>query len=366
MTAAARAFAARSGTIVIVGVAIFVIAMLVVGIDLWTDAIWYHERRLRRGLLAPVSASRSACSCSGTSSRCRPARQPLAGRPARSRRRTGERRHGPRLDRPAQRGRRAQPAGARRRARGSNPGDGARGGRVIDVTPMDMPDPTPLGRVIIAVVAVLIALTIGASIAVELGDDPPLAEPGPVRPGRRRGRRRPGLRPRHQLLPVRPRRSCASSRRPRSRIVVAIARHRRARRYLVGGLAGSPVFSTPVRVHLGVLGGLILMLMAVGYQLDKFELVYSTRGVATGVSYTDANAQFIAYDVLTGLSAIAAAFLVGGAFTRVMWPLGADDRGLVHRLDRHRPDLSRVRPADHGHARTSRRSRRRTSRTTSR
>ena len=92
-------------------------------------------------------------------------------------------------------------------------------------------------------------------------------------------------------------------------------------RYLVGGLAGSPVFSTQVRVHLGVLGGLILMLMAVGYQLDKFELVYSTRGVATGVSYTDANAQFIAYDVLSGLSAIAAAFLVGGAFTRVMWPL---------------------------------------------
>ena len=72
-------------------------------------------------------------------------------------------------------------------------------------------------------------------------------------------------------------------------------------RYLVGGLAGSPVFSTQVRVHLGVLGGLILMLMAVGYQLDKFELVYSTRGVATGVSYTDANAQFIAYDVLSGL-----------------------------------------------------------------
>jgi hypothetical protein len=92
-------------------------------------------------------------------------------------------------------------------------------------------------------------------------------------------------------------------------------------RYLVGGLAGSPVFSTQVRVHLGVLAGLILMAIAVGYQLDKFELVYSTRGVATGVSYTDAHAQFLAYDVLTGLSAIAAAFLVGGAFTRVMWPL---------------------------------------------
>jgi uncharacterized protein len=93
-------------------------------------------------------------------------------------------------------------------------------------------------------------------------------------------------------------------------------------RYLVAALDGSAVFSTPVRVHLGVLAGLFLMAIAVGYQLDKFELVYSTRGIATGVSYTDANAQFLAYDVLTGLSAIAAAFLVGGAFSRVLWPLG--------------------------------------------
>ena len=65
------------------------------------------------------------------------------------------------------------------------------------------------------------------------------------------------------------------------------------------------------------------MSIAVGYQLDKFELVYSTRGDRRpACSYTDANAQFLAYDVLTGLSAIAAAFLVGGAFARVLWPLG--------------------------------------------
>ncbi len=95
-------------------------------------------------------------------------------------------------------------------------------------------------------------------------------------------------------------------------------------RYVVAALDGSAIFSTPVRVHLGVLAGLFLMAIAVGYQLDKFELVYSSRmpGTAIGVSYTDENAQFLAYDVLTGLSAIAAAFLVGGAFSRVLWPLG--------------------------------------------
>jgi uncharacterized membrane protein (UPF0182 family) len=59
-----------------------------------------------------------------------------------------------------------------------------------------------------------------------------------------------------------------------------------------------------------------------GYQLDKLDLVHSTRGIATGVSYTDQHAQFIAYDLLTAVSAITAALLLGGAFARVLWPVG--------------------------------------------
>ncbi|MEP6638056.1 MAG: UPF0182 family protein [Chloroflexota bacterium] len=93
-------------------------------------------------------------------------------------------------------------------------------------------------------------------------------------------------------------------------------------RYIVGASRGGLVFSTPIRVHLAVLGGLFLLSVAFGYQLDKLELVYSTRGVATGVSFTDQNAQFLAFDVLTAVSGIAAALLVGGAFTRTLWPLG--------------------------------------------
>ena len=93
-------------------------------------------------------------------------------------------------------------------------------------------------------------------------------------------------------------------------------------RYLVGAMRGSLVFTTPVRIHLAILGGLFLLSVAFGYQLDKFELVYSTRGVATGVGFTDQNAQFFAFDVLTVLSGLAAALLVGGAFTRLLWPLG--------------------------------------------
>ncbi|MBA3235632.1 MAG: UPF0182 family protein [Chloroflexi bacterium] len=93
-------------------------------------------------------------------------------------------------------------------------------------------------------------------------------------------------------------------------------------RYLIGATSGGLVFATPVRVHLGVLGALFLLSVAFGYQLDKLELVYSTRGIATGVSFTDQNAQFAAFDILTFISGIAAALLVGGAFTRSLWPLG--------------------------------------------
>ncbi len=93
-------------------------------------------------------------------------------------------------------------------------------------------------------------------------------------------------------------------------------------RYLLAAARGGG-FPTPVRVHLGVLAGLYLLTVAAGYQLDKLELVYSTRGVATGVSYTDQAALFFAFDALTIVAGIVAALLVGGAFTRWVWPLGA-------------------------------------------
>ena len=99
-----------------------------------------------------------------------------------------------------------------------------------------------------------------------------------------------------------------------------------------------------------MLGGLFLLSVAFGYQLDKLELVYSTRGVATGVSFTDQNAQFFAFDVLTVVSGIAAALLVGGAFTRMLWPLGLTIARLVRRLARHRPALPGGDPALHGRA----------------
>ena len=84
------------------------------------------------------------------------------------------------------------------------------------------------------------------------------------------------------------------------------------------GLAG--IGSAP-RVHLALLAGLALLVTSYGYQLDKLELVYSSTGVATGVSYADAIARIPAFDILTVFAALAAALLIGAALTRMTWPL---------------------------------------------
>ncbi|HET9522178.1 MAG TPA: UPF0182 family protein [Candidatus Limnocylindrales bacterium] len=303
-----------------------IVLMLVVGLELWTDAIWYASvgydevfwQRLGIQLaLFVVGFAGSLVIFLGNLA--------LAGRllpPA------GGSGIGSSLRSFVERLNEAAEQSTRGAGRGDAPwepwgrrprGDGT-GRPPIDATPYDMPDVTPIGRMLIAALAVFIALTVGGALAANWQTVLLWANRVPYDPagagvvtdpvfGRDIG---------FFLFEL-----------PFLRFVQAtviglvVASFIIAgARYLVGALDRSAVFSTPVRVHLGVLAGLFLMAIAVGYQLDKFELVYSTRGVAEGVSYTDRNAQFLAFDVLTALSAIAAAFLVGGAFSRVMWPLG--------------------------------------------
>ena len=203
---------------------------------------------------------------------------------------------------------------------GGRPGQGPRG--PIDVTPpsYDIPDATPIGRVVIVVVAIFVALTVGGALASNWQTVLLWMNRVPFDPAGAGTVTDPifGRDISFYLFELGFLRFVQVT---LIGLVIASLIVAGAR-YLVAGLDGSAVFSTPVRVHLGVLAGLVLMAIAFGYQLDKYELVYSNRGIATGVGYTDANAQFLAYDVLTGLSAIAAAFLVGGAFSRVLWPLG--------------------------------------------
>ena len=65
-----------------------------------------------------------------------------------------------------------------------------------------------------------------------------------------------------------------------------------------------------VKVHLSVLFAVLAVLKAVGYQLDQWELLYSTRGQVIGASYTDVNAQLPALRLLVLISLVAAIILL--------------------------------------------------------
>ncbi len=65
-----------------------------------------------------------------------------------------------------------------------------------------------------------------------------------------------------------------------------------------------------VKVHLSVLFAILAALKAVGYQLDKWELLYSDRGRVTGASFTDVNAQLPALNLLILISLVAAVILL--------------------------------------------------------
>jgi uncharacterized protein len=89
--------------------------------------------------------------------------------------------------------------------------------------------------------------------------------------------------------------------------------------YLNGGIR----FQTPmqkvtpqVKAHLSVLMAVLAILKAVDYYLEKFELLYSSRGVVQGAGYTDVKAQLPAMQLLLGISLIAAALFIYNIFRR--------------------------------------------------
>ncbi len=90
--------------------------------------------------------------------------------------------------------------------------------------------------------------------------------------------------------------------------LIVVAAH-----YLNGGInvqgAGSRT-SSGVKAHISILLAILVLLKAVGYQLDKWDLLYSGRGQVFGASYTDVNAQVPALNLLILISIVAAVILL--------------------------------------------------------
>ncbi len=71
--------------------------------------------------------------------------------------------------------------------------------------------------------------------------------------------------------------------------------------------ARGPRLAAGARLHLLLLGTALLALKAWGFWLDRFEVMYSPRGVVFGASYTDVNASLPVLGVLAGLTLLCAA-----------------------------------------------------------
>lgn len=82
-----------------------------------------------------------------------------------------------------------------------------------------------------------------------------------------------------------------------------------------------------VRLHLGVLAGLMLFKIAFGFYLDRFELLYSAHQIITGAGYTDVHARLFALNILIVLSIISGIVFVAafakGRFKAAIYPVGA-------------------------------------------
>ena len=97
--------------------------------------------------------------------------------------------------------------------------------------------------------------------------------------------------------------------------IVALVAH-----YMFGGIrltgrAGQ--VSAAARAHLAVLAGVFVLLKAVAYYLDRYELLYSTRNPTfSGATYTDLNAVMPAKLILLFISIICAAAFFVAVFRR--------------------------------------------------
>jgi hypothetical protein len=71
--------------------------------------------------------------------------------------------------------------------------------------------------------------------------------------------------------------------------------------------AQGPRLAAGARTHLLGLGAVLLLLRALGFWLDRYELLYSPRGVVFGASYSDVHATLPALGALTALALLCAA-----------------------------------------------------------
>ncbi|HEY0071542.1 MAG TPA: UPF0182 family protein [Chloroflexia bacterium] len=69
-------------------------------------------------------------------------------------------------------------------------------------------------------------------------------------------------------------------------------------------------FDPRASLHLSVLGALFLLVIAVGYWLGQYDLLYSSRAVAYGAGYTDVTAKLPSLYIMMGVAVLMAVLLL--------------------------------------------------------
>ncbi|MEJ2750358.1 MAG: UPF0182 family protein, partial [Anaerolineae bacterium] len=119
-----------------------------------------------------------------------------------------------------------------------------------------------------------------------------------------------------------------------------------------------PLQQPVLRQHVALVGALLLAVWAVGYWLDIYDLLYSSRGVAFGASYTDMHASLWALRaqiLFLALAALAVAYNVfrpalrpalamGGLWLAATLLLGGLYPGLLQRYAVEPNEIERERP----------------------
>jgi uncharacterized membrane protein (UPF0182 family) len=74
-------------------------------------------------------------------------------------------------------------------------------------------------------------------------------------------------------------------------------------------------------LHLAGLGALLLLVVAWGYRLSAYELLFSPEGVVFGATYTDINARLLAFNLSFWTVLLSIPLLIGGILARRPWIL---------------------------------------------
>jgi uncharacterized membrane protein (UPF0182 family) len=101
--------------------------------------------------------------------------------------------------------------------------------------------------------------------------------------------------------------------------------------YLYGGISPASTgerTTRAARVQLSILIGLFVLLKAVAYWLDRYELVITPNSLFTGAGYTDVNALIPAKTILTVVALICAGLFFVNVF-RTSWRLAVLSLGLL-------------------------------------